>query len=178
MATANFYSFISLSLLKKEFLEHRYRSISHSPSPLTPHPSPLTLHLSLVSYIPTDLHQQCPLPRTIQLNKQHRIITALPEELNLKIKAYGSTTLDREDLEQGVEPDSCYYIQKAEPIKTRTLDQASDPPPDLAVEVDITSASRRCFTIYLQLGIPEVCQYTSGVAAMAAHSKLRWRMAY
>jgi Uma2 family endonuclease len=89
-----------------------------------------------------------------------RIVTALTEELNLKIKAYGSTTLNREDLAQGVEPDSCYYIQTADQIKTRTLDLMTDPPPDLAIEVDINSASRQRFTIYLQLGIPEVWQYT------------------
>ena len=102
-----------------------------TPSPLTPHPSPFTSHSFPTS--PLTCTNNVLSRGTIQLNKQHRIITALPEELNLKIKAYGSTTLDREDLEQGVEPDSCYYIQKAEPIKTRTLDQASDPPPDLAV---------------------------------------------
>jgi Uma2 family endonuclease len=103
--------------------------------------------------VPSELHEV--LNRLLD-----RIVTALTEELNLKIKAYGSTTLDREDLEQGVEPDSCYYIQTADQIKTRTLDLMTDPPPDLAIEVDITSSSRRRFTIYLQLGIPEVWQYT------------------
>jgi Uma2 family endonuclease len=88
------------------------------------------------------------------------MVTALTEELDLKIKAYGSTTLDREDLEQGVEPDSCYYIQNAERIQIRQLDLQTDPPPDLAIEVDITSSSRRRFGIYLQLQIPEVWRYT------------------
>ena len=89
-----------------------------------------------------------------------RIIIALTEELNLKIKAYGSTTLTREDLEKGVEPDSCYYIQKADQLLARKLDLAVDPPPDLAVEVDITSSSQRRFSIYRQLQIPEVWRYT------------------
>ena len=89
-----------------------------------------------------------------------RIIVALTEELNLKIKAYGSTTLTREDLEKGIEPDSCYYIQKADQLLTRKLDLAVDPPPDLAVEVDITSSSQRRFGIYRQLQIPEVWRYT------------------
>ncbi|NEP63593.1 MAG: Uma2 family endonuclease, partial [Symploca sp. SIO2G7] len=89
-----------------------------------------------------------------------RIIVALTEELNLKIKAYGSTTLTREDLEKGIEPDSCYYIQKADQILSRKLDLAITPPPDLAVEVDITSFSQRRFSIYRQLQIPEVWRYT------------------
>ncbi|MEO0536937.1 MAG: Uma2 family endonuclease [Cyanobacteria bacterium P01_A01_bin.123] len=89
-----------------------------------------------------------------------RIITALTEELGLKIKAYGSTTLDREDLAKGIEPDSCYYIQNADQIQTRCLNLETDPPPDLAVEVDITSSSQRRFTLYQSLQIPEVWRYT------------------
>ena len=103
--------------------------------------------------MPSDLHEV--LNRLLD-----RIITALTEELDLKIKAYGSTTLEREDLEQGVEPDSCYYIQNADQISTLQLDLRTNPPPDLAVEVDITSSSQRRFTIYQQLQIPEVWQYT------------------
>lgn len=102
---------------------------------------------------PSDLHEV--LNRLLD-----RIITALTEELDLKIKAYGSTTLEREDLEKGVEPDSCYYIQNADQISTLELDLRTDPPPDLAVEVDITISSQRRFTIYQQLQIPEVWQYT------------------
>ncbi len=103
--------------------------------------------------MPSDLHEV--LNRLLD-----RIITALTEELDLKIKAYGSTTLEREDLEQGVEPDSCYYIQNADQISALQLDLRTNPPPDLAVEVDITSSSQRRFTIYQQLQIPEVWQYT------------------
>nr|WP_313887518.1 Uma2 family endonuclease [Nodosilinea sp. LEGE 07088] len=45
-------------------------------------------------------------------------------------------------------------------MSTLELDLRTDPPPDLAVEVDITSSSQRRFTIYQQLQIPEVWQYT------------------
>lgn len=103
--------------------------------------------------MPSDLHEV--LNRLLD-----RIITALTEELDLKIKAYGSTTLEREDLEKGVEPDSCYYIQNADQISTLELDLRTSPPPDLAVEVDITSSSQQRFAIYQQLQIPEVWQYT------------------
>lgn len=103
--------------------------------------------------MPSDLHEV--LNRLLD-----RIITALTEELDLKIKAYGSTTLEREDLEKGVEPDSCYYIQNADQISSRRLNLRTDPPPDLVVEVDISSSSQRRFTLYQQLQIPEVWQYT------------------
>lgn len=89
-----------------------------------------------------------------------RMVTTLTEELGLNLKDYGSTTLDREDLEKGVEPDSCFYIQNADRVQGMNSDTATDPPPDLAIEVDITSASTRRMRVYKQLGIPEVWRYT------------------
>jgi Uma2 family endonuclease len=88
------------------------------------------------------------------------IITALTDELGMKIRNCGSTTLEREDLAQGVEPDSCFYIQNVDRILGRPFDIHTNPPPDLVIEVDITSSSRRRFHIYLQLQIPEVWRYT------------------
>lgn len=89
-----------------------------------------------------------------------RMVTTLTEELGLNLKDYGSTTLDREDLEKGVEPDSCFYIQNADRVQGLNSDTATDPPPDLAIEVDITSSSTRRMGVYKQLGIPEVWRYT------------------
>jgi Uma2 family endonuclease len=40
-----------------------------------------------------------------------RMVETLTEELEQPAKSFGSTTLNREDLERGAEPDSCYYIQ-------------------------------------------------------------------
>ena len=89
------------------------------------------------------------------------LVTTLTDELNMKIKNYGSTTLDREDLARGVEPDSCFYIKQVDNILgRRKLNIKTDPPPDLAIEVNITSSSRRRFSIYLELKIPEVWHYT------------------
>lgn len=88
------------------------------------------------------------------------IITALVEELRMSIKGYGSTTLDREDLQKGVEPDSCFYIQNANRLQGLDPEIPEDLPPDLAVEVDITSSSTRRMVIYKQLGVPEVWRYT------------------
>jgi len=89
-----------------------------------------------------------------------RMVTTLTEELGLDLKDYGSTTLDREDLEKGVEPDSCFYIQNADRVQGLNSDTATDPPPDLAIEVDITSSSTRRMEVYKRLGIPEVWRYT------------------
>jgi Uma2 family endonuclease len=88
------------------------------------------------------------------------IITVLVEELGLSIKGYGSTTLNREDLQKGVEPDSCFFIQNADRLQGLDPELPEDLPPDLAVEVDITSSSTRRMGIYRQLKVPEVWRYT------------------
>ncbi len=88
------------------------------------------------------------------------IITALVEELSMSIKGYGSTTLDREDLQKGVEPDSCFYIQNAYRLQGLDPELPEGLPPDLAVEIDITSSSTSRMKIYKQLNVPEVWRYT------------------
>lgn len=103
--------------------------------------------------MPSDLHEF--INRLLEA-----MVRALTEELNMRTRGYGSTTLERKDLERGVEPDSCFYIQNVEQILGKKLNIASDPPPDLVIEVDITNSSRRRFGIYLQLKIPEVWRYT------------------
>jgi Uma2 family endonuclease len=103
--------------------------------------------------MPSDLHE-------LIKHLLERIVIALTEELNLSIKGFGSVTLDREDLEQGVEPDSCFYIQNADRIQGLNLDITTNPPPDLVIEVDITSSSSRRFNVYKSLQIPEVWRYT------------------
>ena len=103
--------------------------------------------------MPSDLHEF--INRILEA-----MIRAVVEELGLRLRGYGSTTLDREDLKKGAEPDSCFYIQNVDRILGKTLNLATDPPPDLAIEVDISSSSQRRFGIYLQLQIPEVWRYT------------------
>ena len=102
--------------------------------------------------MPSDLHE------TINcLLKQ--FVTTLSDELKLKRKGFGSTTLNREDLKQGAEPDSCFYIQNVDRIRGRKINLSIDPPPDLIIEVDLTSPSTNRFTIYKNLGVPEIWRY-------------------
>lgn len=89
-----------------------------------------------------------------------RMIESVTEELEIPTKGFRSTTLNREDLQKGAEPDSCYYIQNVDRIQGRTVDLSSDPPPDLVLEVDITNPSTRKLPIYRELGVPEIWRYT------------------
>jgi Uma2 family endonuclease len=89
-----------------------------------------------------------------------KLIDNLAEELNLNIKSTGSVTCKRQDLAKGVEPDSSFYIQNEAIMRNKqTLDLTQDPPPDLIIEVDYTSASLDRLPIYLALGVPEVWRY-------------------
>jgi Uma2 family endonuclease len=89
-----------------------------------------------------------------------RLIEDATEELDLEIRSLGSRTCDREDLARGLEPDQCYYIQNEAVVRdVEQIDLAHFPPPDLAVEVDITSSSLDRFAIYADLGVPELWRY-------------------
>lgn len=89
-----------------------------------------------------------------------RIITTLTEELDLEIVNIGSATLEREDIKAGAEPDTGFYIQNAFNLEGLDPDIPERLPPDLVVEVDITSPSTKRLKIYQVLGVPEVWQYT------------------
>ncbi|MFN6563991.1 MAG: Uma2 family endonuclease [Nostoc sp. ChiSLP01] len=89
-----------------------------------------------------------------------RFIVVLAEELGIEIISAGSTTLKRRIVKRGIEPDACYYIQNQQVIKGKvTLNLETDPPPDLAIEIDITSSSINKFDIYSSLGVNELWRY-------------------
>jgi Uma2 family endonuclease len=97
-----------------------------------------------------------------------RFIDVLTEELNLPCRAGRSVTLRRRRKRRGLEPDNCYWIATAPRMQgKRHLDLRVDPPPDLAVEVDVTSSSLDRMSIYAALGVPEV--WRLGAAGLAFH---------
>ncbi len=88
------------------------------------------------------------------------VVEVLAEEMGMDIRNLGSTTFKREDLERSFEADSCFYIQNAERMSGKThIDPAVDPPPDLVIEVGITSPALSKFPIYAHFGVPEIWHY-------------------
>jgi Uma2 family endonuclease len=85
-----------------------------------------------------------------------KIIVALAEELGISLREMGSATVDRADLNRGIEPDSSFYIQNATQITGLNPTIPNNLPPDLAIEVDITHSSSNKLSIYQALGIPEL----------------------
>jgi Uma2 family endonuclease len=89
-----------------------------------------------------------------------RLVEAATEELDIEIRSLGSRTCDREDLAKGLEPDQCYYIQNEALVReVQQIDLNQLPPPDLALEIDITSSSINRMSIYAALAVPEVWRY-------------------
>jgi Uma2 family endonuclease len=89
-----------------------------------------------------------------------RLLEALTEELGLAILSLGSTTMRRRDLQRGIEPDECYYIQNEGQVRRkRKISWRKDPPPDLAIEVDITRSSLRRMEVHAALGVPEIWRW-------------------
>jgi Uma2 family endonuclease len=93
-----------------------------------------------------------------------RLVEALTEELGIEVRSLGSRTCDRKDLARGLEPDQCYYIQNEQAVWDKAqIDLAVDPPPDLAIEIDMSSSSLNRLSIYADLGVPEVWRYDGTV---------------
>lgn len=88
------------------------------------------------------------------------LISILAEELDLPLKGAGSASLKTERKKKGADPDDSYYIENADKIRgLKIINLATDPPPDLIIEVDITSSSINKFSIYAAMGIPEFWRY-------------------
>ena len=91
-----------------------------------------------------------------------RMIEIVTEELNIPVMSFGSTTFKDELRECGLEPDESYYIQHEAIVRRRKIKLGEDPPPDLVVEVDVTTSVIDRFPVYAALGFPEIWQYVDG----------------
>jgi Uma2 family endonuclease len=70
-----------------------------------------------------------------------QLVKALAAFARVRVFSAGSTTFRREDLERGLEPDRCFYIRNADAVVGKLeIDLSTDPPPDLAIEIDIMSS--------------------------------------
>ncbi len=89
------------------------------------------------------------------------LLKVLLEELDIDFWSLGSTTFKNKIMKQGIEPDDCFYIKNEALIRGKDrLDLTVDPPPDLAIEVEVTSRSHP--SIYAKLGVPELWRFEKG----------------
>lgn len=87
-------------------------------------------------------------------------VRLLAMELDIPIKGGGSTTFRLRRVEAGLEPDRCFYIQHWASVKRkRVIDLSIDPPPDLAIEVEVSRRLADRIEVYRRLGVPELWCY-------------------
>ena len=85
------------------------------------------------------------------------IVKALLDAQNREWEDFGSTTF-KKPKQAGLEPDTCFYIENALGVRSLLrMDMAVDPPPDLAIESDVTS--KTTLEAYEVIGVPEVWIY-------------------
>ncbi|MBW4476266.1 MAG: Uma2 family endonuclease [Tolypothrix brevis GSE-NOS-MK-07-07A] len=117
---------------------------------------------SRIAYDKGVLEIMSPLPEH-EINKVFltNFVEVLLEELDIEFLPLGSTTFKNKLMSQGIEPDNCFYIQNEAAIRGKSrLDLTIDPPPDLALEIDVTSRTHP--NIYEALGVPELWCFEKG----------------
>lgn len=89
-----------------------------------------------------------------------QMIEAYTEELSIPRRSLSATTWRRREIEKGLEADECYYVLSHPRIRMRRrIDLAVDPPPDLALEVDLRPSEVDKARIYAALGVPEIWRW-------------------
>ncbi|PPT11261.1 Flavodoxin reductases (ferredoxin-NADPH reductases) family 1 [Geitlerinema sp. FC II] len=105
------------------------------------------------------------------------LIKALLEELNLEFWSLASTTFKNEAMQQGLEPDDCFYIEHEAAIRgKKRIDLTVDPPPDLAVEIDLTSRTR--LDNYEKLGVKELWRFDGEVLEISVLQEWKYQRSH
>ncbi len=85
-------------------------------------------------------------------------VKAILEECDVEFRSLGSTTFKSKTMNQGIEADDCFYIENEAVVRgKKRIDLTVDPPPDLAIEIDLTSRTR--FNNYEGLGVAELWRF-------------------
>ncbi|HKA06002.1 MAG TPA: Uma2 family endonuclease [Gemmataceae bacterium] len=88
------------------------------------------------------------------------VVMILAEELDMELRNAGAMTLRRERGEQGLEADESFYIAHFADVKgVDNIDLTVHPPPDIVIEIDLTSSSVGKEQIYGPMGVPELWRH-------------------
>jgi Uma2 family endonuclease len=119
-----------------------------------------------IAYCAGELEIWMPLPEHERIKVLiSNLLVVLLEELDLPWESLGSSTFKNPQMKAGIEPDDRFYIKNCQTIiGKKRLDLTIDPPPDLAIEIDLTSATQ--LGAYESLGVPEIWRYQQGKLAI------------
>lgn len=88
------------------------------------------------------------------------LLAVMDRELKIPIKGVASATFRRADVDRGLQPDECFYVGNLERVHDwKNIDLSIDPPPDLAIEVEVTTSCLNRLGIYAALGVAEVWRF-------------------
>jgi Uma2 family endonuclease len=88
------------------------------------------------------------------------LVRIVATELKVPHKGAGSTTFRRRRVQAGLEPDRCFYIRNVSALRgKRQIDLNVDPPPDLAIEVEVSQRLGVRVNVYQALRVPELWRY-------------------
>ena len=89
-----------------------------------------------------------------------QFVRILAREFHIPVMPTGSTTWSREDLDKGLEADESFYLGDLERVADPDhIDLEVDPPPDLAIEIEITHSALDRIGIYGALAVPELWRF-------------------
>jgi Uma2 family endonuclease len=112
-----------------------------------------------IAYSNSTLEIMVPLPEHERSKEMvSDIVKFLLRQGGRRYEAFGSTTFKREGT-AGVEPDACFYVEHYQQMIGRRRLEPTDPPPDLAIETDVTS--KTTLDAYEAIGVPELWIYAS-----------------
>ena len=86
-----------------------------------------------------------------------QVVELVADERGFDVRNVGSMTYKRDDLQRGFEPDSSFYIQHAELLRSAgQIDLTIDPPPDLIIEIEVSRTAFDKLPMYARIGVPEI----------------------
>jgi Uma2 family endonuclease len=90
-----------------------------------------------------------------------RIVEVLLDAQGLEYDSFTPITMTLPD-SGGIEPDYCFYVENLDRVRGKQrIDWTVDPPPDLVLEIDVTSYSN--VNDYLLYRVPEVWMFKRGM---------------
>jgi Uma2 family endonuclease len=86
-----------------------------------------------------------------------RMIETFAFAMDIPIQSIGSTTLRAAKGGRGLQPDKAYYLAHEPLVRCKeTYDPEKDPPPDLVIEVEVTSTLLPRMPVFAKIGVPEI----------------------
>lgn len=83
----------------------------------------------------------------------------LADVLGFKCKPLGNMTWKRPGSAKAKEADGSYYLANYERVRRKKIDLDVDPPPDLAVEAEVSRSALDALSIYAEIGVPEIWRF-------------------